>query len=283
MEMGVLRPLRLPEALLVAGFTFVGTMFSASDGSSLLTVPAALFFLASYLVIVSIYAFNSWAGFAEDLANPRLALSPVVSRRLFAFVSGVTLAASCALFAVVAPRALWYALLVWLLWGIYSFPRRGTKYVPVAGTITHVFVGVVQFHQGWVWSGDPTGASFLLSFYFALLLAAGHLTHEAIDHEADRSAGLVSGAVRFGLKRWAWVHLAVALAALFVLFFAAFFRAVPFLRLVPFFAASLGHCVSAVKLVSSLDRDSFAFVRHRARYRLLFALAGVVSLAALLA
>lgn len=281
--MGFLRALRLPEAFLVAGFTFAGMALSAADGASLLTGRAALFLIASYLVIVSIYAFNSWAGFEEDLSNPRLALSPSISRRLFASVSLFTITAAGVLFAVIAPLAIPYALLVWFLWGGYSFPRRGAKYLPLAGTFMHLLVGMVQFHQGWMWNGAVSEASLLLSLYFALLLASGHLNHEAIDREADRAAGVTTGAVRFGLRRWAWVHLITVAASCAALIAASFVAAIPALRLVPFFAASAGHLFSAGRLVAGLDRDQLVFVRHRMRYRLLFGGAGIISLAALFA
>ena len=46
-------------------------LFRSSDARSFIGARPALFFLASYLVTLSVYAFNSWAGSSDDAANPR--------------------------------------------------------------------------------------------------------------------------------------------------------------------------------------------------------------------
>jgi len=277
--MRMVQALRIPEAFIVAGFTFIGAFLAVPSMGILLSVREMLFLTASYLVIVSIYAFNSWAGFAEDRANPRLALSVTLPRRFFACVSVLTGGVAVLLFIPTAPQALPYALLVWLLWSIYSFPRRGAKYLPVAGTVVHLFVGVVQFHQGWVWHAAPSSSSLLLSLSFALLLAAGHINHEMIDYEADRQAGIMSGAVRFGLRCWAWLHALVSGGAFFLFLALSTFCAAEMpSRLFPFLIASLGHCWSAVRLACEGSFSPLSFLRHRVRYRLLYGTAGLISL-----
>lgn len=272
-----LRPYRLPEALIVAGFTFIGSVMAATDLSALLDKDLIVGLAASYLVIVSIYAFNSWAGFAEDIANPRLAAGGLASGRAYATVTAVTLAAALMIFAFLRPAAIPYATGVFFLWSFYSFPRYGAKYVPLAGTIVHVAVGIVQFQQGWALLGEPGARSFLLSLYFALILAAGHVNHELIDHDPDRASGIASGAVRFGVRRWTTLHLAIAIAALAALGVPALTDALPLSRLAPFLAASIGHVLSAASLFAGTTEQS-RFLRHRSVYRILYAVAGLATL-----
>ncbi|HSA32880.1 MAG TPA: UbiA family prenyltransferase [bacterium] len=273
----LLAPYRLPEALLITSFTIIGSVMAAPALPYLIEVGVIAGLVASYLLIVSIYAFNSWAGLRDDAANPRLAVDGFATARAYATVTALTLAAALSIFAFLRPVAIPYALGVFFLWGLYSFPRYGAKYVPLAGTILHVAVGITQFQQGWALIGEPDDRSLFLSLYFALLLAAGHVNHELIDHDADKRAGIVSGAVRFGTQRWVIIHLGATLAALVTLGMLAITGEDP-LRLTPFLVASAGHVLSASFLIAG-RHDTDRFLRHRARYRLLFAGAGIVFLA----
>lgn len=268
---------RCAEALLVSGFTFVGALFAAPRPAALWSPRALLFFVASYLVIISIYAFNSWAGLREDRANPRLAAAGFGSEREYAAVSAGTLAGALAFFAFLRPAAIPYALGIFFLWGLYSFPRYGAKYVPVAGTIVHIAVGITQFQQGWALIGEPGMRSLFLSLYFALILSAGHVNHELIDHDADRAAGIVSGAVRFGIRRWILLHLGIAVsgASLLIALNGAEWWGFP--QSLPFLVASLLHTASALTLLRGESRQH-RFLRHRAFYRFLYGAACICAL-----
>lgn len=277
--MRALRPYRLSEALLITGFTLIGTIMAPSSLSSFPDIELFLGFVASYLLIISIYAFNSWAGLHDDAANPRLAADGLATARAYATVTAATLAVALTIFIFLRPAAIPYALGVFFLWSLYSFPRYGAKYIPLAGTVLHIAVGVVQFQQGWALIGEPGERSLFLSLYFALILAAGHINHELIDHDADKAAGIASGAVRFGTRCWTAIHLAIVLAAFAIL--AVLTLAGPFFlaRLSPFLVASTGHALSAAFLITG-RQDTGRFLRHRARYRLLYGLAGIACMAA---
>lgn len=279
--MRALRPYRLPEALIITGFTLIGTIMALSSLSSFPDIELFLGFVASYLLIVSIYAFNSWAGLHDDAANPRLAADGLATARAYTTVTAATLAVALTIFIFLRPTAIPFALGVFFLWSLYSFPRYGAKYIPLAGTIVHVAVGIVQFQQGWALIGEPGERSLMLSFYFALILSAGHINHELIDHDADKVAGILSGAVRFGTRRWTVIHLTIVLAAFAIL--AVLTLAGPFslARLTPFLVASTGHALSAAFLIAG-RHDPDRFLRHRTRYRILYASAGVVFLVGLI-
>ncbi|HOW51142.1 MAG TPA: UbiA family prenyltransferase [bacterium] len=267
-----LRPYRLPEALLVSGFIFIGSFFAVPDMAALIGVRPLLFLGAAYLVMIAIYAFNSWAGSREDRLNPRLT---VATGMRYPVIAAVTLFAAFLLFLSVEPRALPYALGVFLLSALYSYPRRGTKYVPVAGTVTHIFGGIAQFLLGWMIVSIPDMRSAAIALYFGIILSAGHVNHELIDRDADHANGIRSGAVVFGVHRWVIFHLALTLVALLLMLSLGYLRLLPAVQIAPFIAASIIQTVSAFILFFRPPTQR-SFLRHRLIYRLCYALAGVV-------
>ncbi len=269
-----LRPYRLPEALLVSGFIFIGSFFAVSDLSELTGLRPLLFLGAAYLVMIAIYAFNSWAGLREDHANPRLDVEISAPGTRYPAIAAVTLLAAFALFLFVEPRALPYALGVFLLSALYSFPRYGTKYVPVAGTVTHIFGGIAQFLLGWMLVSPPDLRSVAIALYFGIILSAGHVNHELIDRDADRATGIRSGAVSFGVRRWVFFHLALTLAALALIVVLEHMRLLPVSQVAPFAVASIIQTVSAFILFFRAPEQGI-FLRHRPIYRICYAVAGV--------
>ncbi len=270
--MGILRRYRLPEALVVAGFTFVGSLFAVTDPAAVWSPRALLFFLASYLVIVSIYAFNSWAGLRDDRANPRFASGSLGSERGYATLSAVAFGGATLILIVVDVRALLWSAALFLLLVAYSFPRYGAKYLPVAGTVLHLVIGVTQFQTGWMLFREVGRGSLTLSLYFGALLAAGHVNHELIDHDADRAAGILSGAVRFGARKWRIFHALLALAAL--VYLALLPVAASF---APFLVASAVHVASSFLLLFGVVTTA-RHLSHRRLYRAVFFLAGAAYL-----
>ncbi|HNT27049.1 MAG TPA: UbiA family prenyltransferase [bacterium] len=274
--MSTFRAYRFTEVFLVAGFIFVGSFFAASDARALFGARPALFFLASYLVTLAVYAFNSWAGSSDDAANPRLAVVP--DDRSPA-VAAASLIAALALFLIVERRAAPCAAALFVLSALYSYPRFGAKYLPRAGTALHILGGAVQFQIGWLMFGEIGVRSLALALYFGLILSAGHVNHELIDLDADRAAGIRSGAVRYGAPGSIRLHIVICAAALALLIVAALRGMATPVHLAPFAVASLLQMASAVALSLRAAPGQGDFLRHRRLYRILYALAGIVFLA----
>lgn len=274
----ICRRYRYGEALLGCGFALVGAMFAAPDWTAFWSLRSMALFFASYLVVFSIFAFNSWAGLREDAANPRLAVDGLASGWGYAVVTAVSFVGALAVFLLLRPVAIPYALAVFALCGIYSFPRYGAKYMPVAGTLAHVAIGVTQFQQGWALLDDPGARSLLMSLYFGLILSAGHVNHELIDYEADRTAGIMSGAVRFGPRHWIWLHTTISFVALCLIVFLTFGGAFPLPWAFPFMTASLLQLLSAARLCMALPTQR-RLLAHRALYRFCYLVAGIIFLA----
>jgi 4-hydroxybenzoate polyprenyltransferase len=114
----------------------------------------------------------------------------------------------------------------------------------------------------------------LLSFYFGLVFAAGHLSQEVRDHDGDRRAGLETAAVRLGPRRAFVVSFALFTIAVGLIVGLGLGRMAPPLLAG---AAAAVYPVQALFFARAL-RDGLTFAavdRYRARYRLLYALTGL--------
>jgi 4-hydroxybenzoate polyprenyltransferase len=186
---------RLAEVLLVTGFIGIGSVFAAPLEELFGWRPFA-FFSASYLLLLAVYAFNSWAGFDHDRSNPRLTVA--ASREHFMLAAMLEFGAAVGLFAFWGLHFALLALTIFAMWALYSWPQTGFKYRAFAGTVLHFPIGVLQFLLGF-WAFDANVPRALgIGVYFGLILAAGHVNHELIDREADKAAGIKSSAARFG-------------------------------------------------------------------------------------
>jgi 4-hydroxybenzoate polyprenyltransferase len=264
----------------MTGFIVVGSLYALPAGAGLKGWNPAFFLLASYLVTVSIYAFNSWAGFSEDHANPRQRTSAGLSRARFAGIAAAAFFLSLAIFSRVRPGALPWVFAVFLFSTAYSFPNHGFKYIPVAGTAAHVAIAIAQFQLGWSLFKNVGAASLLLSAYFGVVFSAGHVNHELIDLDADRKAGIMSGAVRFGPQIWTRLHLVLAVFGLMVLGSLWLLDQPDFPRslILPFLGASCAHSVAAGILQFGTHSQD-VYLRHRTRYRLIYFSAGMAVVA----
>ncbi len=261
---------RFAEATIITTFTLLGSLFSAPFFLSFFSVNFLVFIVAAYLLIISIYSFNSWAGFTEDMHNPRLKLAESgVRQRHFTYTTGISLATALLLFLYTSLSALLLAVLVFMLWFFYSFPVKGFKYIPIAGTVLHIVAGTVQFQLGWLFFEPVSATSLITGLYFGIILSTGHINHELIDRTADAAAGIRSGAVVFGEQRWMAVHLVLAAIAVSL---AAGMMQTGHQKFLPFAAASLIHLISAA-FIFMLVKKEIRFFINRTLYRLLYAAA----------
>jgi 4-hydroxybenzoate polyprenyltransferase len=104
-------------------------------------------------------------------------------------------------FRQIDPKLPYLAVASFLLWLIYSLPS-GAKSRPIWGTAIHFLSQIVQFHLGIIVFSQVTWSSFLVSIYFAIIFACGHLMHELKDFEADRAAGIRTNVVAYGQRTW---------------------------------------------------------------------------------
>jgi 4-hydroxybenzoate polyprenyltransferase len=158
---------------------------------------------------------------------------------------------------------------------VYSFPKKGFKYKPVLGTLTHFVGQILHFEMGYSIIKETGSFSLLISIYFALLFSAGHINHELIDYEADKTAGTQTGAVYFGKKTWAYVSFFLFTGSTVFLLYISIIKVVNIIVVFPFIAAGFIH-VARKLMTYRYDFSRDRFLTERSFYRFAYFVAGIL-------
>jgi 4-hydroxybenzoate polyprenyltransferase len=272
--------LRMPELLVLQGSPLLGAVFAVPNpGAGRLAILVA----ANICLVAHIFLLNDWSDLTTDHADPNRASTVFTTRgvsskemgRLALFMLALSLLFSRDLGLV--PFGL--TLAVAGLGALYSLPRFNWKGKPLLSSAAHLGGGALHFLLGYSVSADIDGRGLATAIYFALIFAAGHLTQELRDHEADASNGIRTNAVIFGRRRTFLASLVLFTASHALLFLLALQGAVP--RPLAFLVVLYPlHLFWSLKALT--DGLTYASVcRLQTRYRALYALAGVAMVAAL--
>jgi 4-hydroxybenzoate polyprenyltransferase len=277
--------IRYTEVLVLQGSPLFGVAFGLHGIALDKLAPAAVFALASILLVAHIWTFNDWAGLAADLKDPNKSphVFPTkgVSARSLLVFSGGLLLASLALFALLPFRTLLIAAIIAALGLVYSHPASDAKSLPVVSSGPHLLGGILHFLLGYSLFSAIDRRGILIALFFGLTFTAGHLNQEVRDYEGDRRNRLRTSAVTFGNRAAFVAGLVVFTLAYADLVYLACSRVVPPLLGVPpllLYPVQLAWSASAWR-----EGLTFASVsRLQTRYRALFALIGVCMVAALI-
>ncbi|MBO4711799.1 UbiA family prenyltransferase [bacterium] len=269
---------RFAEVSILLGFPMIGLFFAFKSADQLVSIPVFLFAAAIFSLFTAIYAFNGLSGTEDDKHNSRLA-DLAGKRRSFIVTLAVSLVLSLILFFMIKPVLAAFSAVSFLLWCVYSFPKKGFKYRPVLGTMIHFFGQIIHFLMGYTAIAPLDKGSAAASVYFALLFSAGHINHELIDHDADEKAGTRTGAVRFGVKTWEKLSFALfTLAALYISVLSAIEKELLPMWL-PFIIAGIIHITFKICKFKKVSVQA-KFLEERLFYRILYFVAGIVFIAA---
>jgi 4-hydroxybenzoate polyprenyltransferase len=124
-----------------------------------------------------------------------------IGRSKIGYLWAALLALSLLLFSLCGWRTLVIAVVIAGLSALYSAPAFHMKGVPLLSSALHFIGGLLHFLLGYsVFSAiDRRGLE--IGCFFALVFVAGHLTHEARDHEGDLLNAIRTNAVMFGEAR----------------------------------------------------------------------------------
>lgn len=235
-----------------------------------------LVFFMVYFLILSVYAFNAFGGRRQDRRNNRLSNLRHVSPVFFLFFYFLFFTISATLLYFINPSLFIYYIAIQILWVTYSFPILGLKNIPLAGTALHLATQLLHFMLVYAAFAPVTGYALLLSLYFALLFAAGHLHHEVIDYEADKGAGARTAAVVWGISRMSAVSFALfAFTALYiaVMFIFGIFENAFYLIM---FNTFIIQAIFYIGMRKSFVLNPQKRIQYRNIYRLLYLLACVL-------
>lgn len=276
--------IRYREVLVLQGSPLLGVACTMGEltGPKLLTL--LVFAVASFLLVAHIFSFNDWAGIASDSRDPNKSADVFLTKGLspqeVMGLSFALLALSLGLFTMLPRQTLLLAVAVTVLGLFYSHPATNAKAVPVLSSAPHLVGGILHFLLGYSLFGGIDRRGFMLALFFALTFTAGHLTQEVRDHDGDRLSGLATNAVRFGRRAAFLAGLAIFTLAYADLALLALSGVIPaWLVWLPLVLYPI-HLVWSVRtLAAGLDFDTVS--RFQTRYRVLYAVMGVILLAAL--
>lgn len=269
---------RFAEVSILLGFPMIGLFFAFKSVDQLVSLPVFLFAAAIFSLFTAIYAFNGLAGTEDDKHNSRLA-DLAGKRRSFIVTLAVSLVLSLILFFMIKPLLAVFSAISFLLWCVYSFPKKGFKYRPVLGTMIHFFGQIIHFLMGYTVLAPLDKGSAAASLYFALLFSAGHINHELIDHDADEKAGTRTGAVCFGVSAWEKVSFALFLIAALYISALSLIEKELLLTCFPFIIAGIIHTIFKTCTFKKVSMQA-KFLEERHFYRILYFAAGIVFIAA---
>lgn len=275
--------LRLPEILVLQGSPLLGAAFALRHPTSANLEPLALLAVGSLLLVAHIFLLNDWSGLATDLADPNKAAGVFtargVGRREIGALTAVLLALSLLLFSQLGGIPFGLALAIAALGALYSLPRFDWKGKPLLSSAAHLLGGALHFLLGYSLGGTLDRRGLALAAFFGLTFAAGHLTQEIRDHQADVLNAVRTHAVIFGRRRTFAASLALFTLAYALLVFLALAGILP--RPLAILGALYPlHLYWSLKaLAEGLTYASTC--RLQVRYRALYAIIGVAMVVAL--
>jgi 4-hydroxybenzoate polyprenyltransferase len=240
-----------------------------------------LLLLGSVALTSHVFVFNDWAGHSSDIRDPRRATLVFarrgISRRQVAGLATALIIVSNVAFAAVGIRAILLGAAIAVLSLVYSCSPRFGKSTPIVASVIHLLGGALHFLLGYTLSRALDARGLMISLFFGLVFAAGHLNQEVRDYEGDLLNEIRTSAVVFGCRRTFLASLLTFTAAYVILAGLAAFDILPRLLLWSAILWPLHVVWSLRALQRGLGFETALWMQRR--YRLLFVFIGLAMLA----
>ena len=227
-------------------------------------IRLGLLLLGSLALTAHVFVFNDWAGHSSDIRDPRRA-TLVFARRGIRRRQVARVAIALLIFAIAALSLL------------YSCSPSFGKRTPIVGSINHLLGGALHFLLGYTLSRALDASGLVISLFFGLVFAGGHLNQEVRDYEGDLLNGIRTSAVVFGCRRTFLASLCTFTAAYAILASLAALGILPRPLLWSTIVWPLHVAWSLRALQRGLGFETALWMQRR--YRLLFAFIGLAMLA----
>jgi 4-hydroxybenzoate polyprenyltransferase len=155
---------------------------------------------------------------------------------------------------------------------LYSCSPSFGKSTPIAASLNQPLGGALHFLLGYTLSGALDARGLVISLFFGLVFAAGHLNQEVRDYEGDLLNGTRISAVVFGCRRTFLASLCIFTPAYATLAGLTALGIMPALLLCSILVWSLHVAWSLRALRRGLGFETALWMQPR--YRLLFAFIG---------
>lgn len=239
-----------------------------------------LLLAGSLALTAHVFVFNDWAGQGSDMRDPRRAALAFarrgISGRQVARVATALLICANVAFAVVVGPAMLLGAAITTLSLLYSCSPSFGKSTPVVASFNHLLGGALHFLLGYTLFHDLDARGLVISLFFGLVFAGGHLNQEVRDYEGDLLNGIRTSAVVFGRRRTFLASLCIFTAAYAILAGLAELGVLPRLLLCSalVWLVHVGWSLRALR--RGLGFETAIWMQRR--YRLLFALIGLAML-----
>jgi 4-hydroxybenzoate polyprenyltransferase len=272
---------RAPEVLALQASPILGSFLGGFSLERCGVIRLGLLLLGSLALTAHIFVFNDWAGYSSDIHDPRRATLVFarqgISRHQVARVAIALLIFANVAFAAVGRPAILLGAAIAALSLLYSCSSSFGKRTPIAGSINHLLGGALHFLLGYTLSHALDASGLVISLFFGLVFAGGHLNHEVRDYEGDLLNGIRTSAVVFGCRRTFLASLCTFTAAYAILAGLAALGILPRLLLWSPIVWLVHVAWSLRALQRGLGFETASWMQRR--YRLLFALIGLAMLA----
>lgn len=272
---------RAPEVLALQASPILGIFLSGFSLEWWSMIRLGLLLLGSLALTAHIFVFNDWAGYSSDIRDPRrvtlVFTRQGISRRQVACVVIALLIFANVAFAAVGTLAILLGAAITALSLLYSCSSSFGKRTPIVGSINHLLGGALHFLLGYTLFHALDASGIVMSLFFGLVFAGGHLNQEVRDYEGDLLNGIRTSAVVFGCRCTFLASLCTFTVAYAILAGLAALGILPRLLLWSPIVWLLHMAWSLRALQRGLGFETALWMQRR--YRLLFALIGLAMLA----
>jgi 4-hydroxybenzoate polyprenyltransferase len=167
-------------------------------------IRLTLLLLGSLALTTHVFVFNDWAGRSSDFRDPRRAklifARRGISSRQVARVAIAFLIFANVAFAAAGRPAIVFGASIAALSLLYSWSPAFGKSMPIVASINHLLGGALHFLLGYSLCRAVDVRGVMISLFFGLVFAAGHLNQEVRDYDGDLLNGIRTSAVAFGCR-----------------------------------------------------------------------------------
>jgi 4-hydroxybenzoate polyprenyltransferase len=271
---------RALEVLALQASPILGIVLGGYSLERFGVIRPGLLIVGSLALTAHVFVFNDWAGHGSDIRDPRRATSVFtrqgISVRQVARIAIALLIFANVAFAIVGGTAVLLGAAIATLSLLYSWSPRFGKSTPIMASLNHLFGGALHFMLGYTLTRGLDASGLVISLFFGLVFAGGHLNQEVRDYEGDLLSGVQTSAVVFGCRRAFLASLYTFTAAYITLAGLAALGILPRLLLWSALVWPLHVAWSLRALRRGLGFDTAVWMQRR--YRLLFAFIGLAML-----
>jgi 4-hydroxybenzoate polyprenyltransferase len=272
---------RSPEVLALQASPILGNVLGGFGQERAGMIRIALLLLGSLALTFHVFVLNDWAGNSTDIRDVRrakrvFARRGISTRRVARIAIALLIVANIA-FAPLGSRVIFLGGAIAAISLLYSCSPMFGKSMPIVASINHLLGAALHFLLGYCLWRPVDARGVMISLFFGLVFAAGHLNQEVRDYEADLLNGIRTSAVVFGCRGAFLGSLLTFTAAYATLAGLAAFGILPRLLLWTTILWPLHVAWSLSALQRGLGFETALWMQRR--YRLLFAVVGLAMLA----